>query len=287
MMNDDALAPVIAVMLILAIGVTVFAVYTSTYLPGLKQQDEVDHLQQVESGFVKFSSDIDNVMYTKNVGQLTEQIPLGGGDILINSLKSSGTVRIQEEQYPYLIIRNESGEQFPMYIVNYSYNPIGNFWVDQGYTWQDGYVNVTKGTRSTSLQGCTMEESESKMENFAKALISKPGFDGKNITLDIVSFSNGGKSISSGNGISQLTLNATRSNPVRYLNSTSFSFIINRTSPMNETIYNYLVNELNGLSGIAVSLPIETEQSMEIDVTVLNTPANIIINEFQIALETQ
>lgn len=284
-MNEDAIAPVIAVMLLLAIAVTFFSVFTTTYLPALKQQAEVEHLQQVESGFLKFSSDIDHAMFMKSEGILSEQIPLGGGDILVNSLKSSGTIRIQEEQYPYLIIKNESGEEYPLYIVNYSYSPIGNFWVDQGYTWQYGYVNITKGTRSTPLQDYTMDESDSKMRKFIRALISIPPSDGKNLIFNTVSYSECKKNFSSGNGIAQISLNATKLNSIHYNKSTGFSFSINRKSPLNATLCEYLRDEMTKKPGMSVNAVL-TGSNMDITVTPVNQ-VDITINELQIVLETQ
>ena len=37
MRNDEAIAPVVAVMLILVVIVTLLSIYNATYLPGLKQ----------------------------------------------------------------------------------------------------------------------------------------------------------------------------------------------------------------------------------------------------------
>ena len=58
-MKDDALAPVIAVMLILAAIVTFLSIYNAIYIPSMKESSEVEHLQNVESAFQHFSSDID------------------------------------------------------------------------------------------------------------------------------------------------------------------------------------------------------------------------------------
>ena len=57
-MKDDGVAPVIAVMLILAVAVTFLAVFNGIYIPSLKQSAEIDHIQNVEAAFLKFSSDI-------------------------------------------------------------------------------------------------------------------------------------------------------------------------------------------------------------------------------------
>ena len=57
-MKDDGVAPLIAVMLILAVAVTFLAVFNGIYIPSLKQSAEIDHIQNVEAAFLKFSSDI-------------------------------------------------------------------------------------------------------------------------------------------------------------------------------------------------------------------------------------
>jgi hypothetical protein len=214
-MDNDALAPVIAVMLILAIGVTVFAVYTSTYLPGLKQQDEVDHLQQVESGFVKFSSDIDNAIAAGSPDiTYSEQIPLGGGDILINSLKSSGTIRIQNESQGTITINGVGvNKSIDLSLVNYSYQPEGNYWVDQGYIWREGYVNVTKGNRSTPLQYNSVEDPQLQnlISKFSGRLVHYyPKMnEGNNGTLQIIQMVAGTNNVTSNNGIARLILTST------------------------------------------------------------------------------
>ncbi len=277
-MNDDAIAPVIAVMLLLAIGVTFFSVYTTTYLPALKEQAEVAHLSGVEAGFLKFSSDIDNAAYMRTGGTLSEQIPLGGGDIVINSLKSSGMVQIQSGNVPYLIIRNASGQEYQMYMVNFSYSPSGNFWVDQGYTWQYGYVNVTKGTRSTPLQYCTIEEASDEAVKFIDTQS-----DGTTITFNTVSFTEGGKNFSSGNGIAKISLNATGSDPICYNSTTGFSFLVYASSPVNATLCRYLSNKMTDM-GMSAGYPTPNGEYFEISVT---NPVHITINELQIALETQ
>ena len=58
-MRDDAIAPVIAAMLILAALVTFFSIWNAVYVPSMKESSEVGHLENVESAFQHFSSDID------------------------------------------------------------------------------------------------------------------------------------------------------------------------------------------------------------------------------------
>ena len=210
MMTDDALAPVIAVMLILAVGVTVFAVYTSTYLPGLKQQAEVEHGKEVESGFTRFSSDIDNAVASgKPDITYSEQIPLGGGDILVNSIKSSGTVRVRNESLGTITINGSLNSSvsippIPLSLITYSYTPEGNFWVNQSYDWEHGYINVSRGTRSTPLQYDSMDDPglNTTVNTFADCLISHD--DDK--SLQIIRIVSGADNVSSSNGIARLDL---------------------------------------------------------------------------------
>jgi len=155
-MNDDAVAPVIAVMLILAVLVTFLSVWNAVYVPSMKQSAEVSHLQNVESAFLHFSSDIERAASTRQDDlTLSEPVQLGGGDFFFNTLRSSGSLSVQNEQKPihYLTLYDEAGGvlgELDSTLVNISYEPQGNFWQDQGYRWQYGYVNVTKHHRLQS-----------------------------------------------------------------------------------------------------------------------------------------
>ena len=162
-MKDDALAPVIAVMLILAAIVTFFSIYNAIYVPSMKESSEVEHIHNVESSFQKFSSDIYYAASShQNYLTFSEPVQLGGGDFMFNLLKSSGTLNVQNEENPIynLSLTDETGAQVAFLngtIVNFAYEPTSNFWQDQGYRWQYGYLNVTKyGSLSTPLQYTNM-----------------------------------------------------------------------------------------------------------------------------------
>ncbi|MEN6444298.1 MAG: hypothetical protein ABFC71_11195 [Methanoregula sp.] len=149
-MKDDAVAPVIAVMLILAAIVTFLSVWNAVYIPSMKQSAEVGHLQNVESAFLHFSSDIRRATSTReDFLTLSEPVQLGGGDFFFNTLRSGGSISIQDEQKPiyYMWLDDDYEPDAVGTLVNISYEPQGNFWQDQGYRWQYGYLNVTK--RST------------------------------------------------------------------------------------------------------------------------------------------
>jgi len=173
-MKDDAVAPIIAVMLILAASVTFLSIWNAVYLPSMKQSAEVEHLQNVESAFVQFSSDIETAVSMKKDLSFSKPVQLGGGDFIFNSLRSSGSLHVQNEPYPiYDITLNQASTVLQMNgtLVNFSYEPVGNFWQDQGYRWQYGYINVTKyGTRQTPLRYYTMTDVTSEIGDINSSL---------------------------------------------------------------------------------------------------------------------
>jgi hypothetical protein len=281
-MDDNALAPVIAVMLILAIGVTVFAVYTSTYLPSLKQQDEVDHLQQVESGFLKFSSDIDNAIAAGKNGinvpdqpvEYSETIPLGGGDIIVNSMKSGGIVRIQNNESPFLnitITYDNYSHTYETDLVNYSYIPNGNFWIDQGYLWEAGNVTVTqlKGQRSAQI---------TENDKFPGSLIQYyPKDDGIHINFVNFSIEKSSGSIS-GNGNAILKLKSTVKNLTPSNN--------NITTIILSAPESHIINGL--LTNITINNDTPTLNSIPNGLNIsYSTPHHLIINEIEMQLKVQ
>lgn len=152
-MKDDAIAPVIAVMLILAAVVTVYAIWNAVYVPAEKESSEIEHLKNVESAFQHFSSDLEFAVTShQNHLLFSEPVQLGGGDVSVNLLKSSGTLQVQTEDKPVYNITfanskwppSSQTQEFNATMANFSYEPTNNFWQDQGYRWQYGYINVTK-----------------------------------------------------------------------------------------------------------------------------------------------
>ena len=185
-MKEDALAPVIAVMLILAAIVTFLSIWNAIYVPSMKESAEIEHLHNVEESLEKFSSDIDYAASShQNNLVFSEPVQLGGGDFMFNLLKSSGTLNVQNKDSPVynLTFYNTMPYSSPLVIgelngtlVNFSYEPVSNFWQDQGYSWQYGYLNVTKyGTLCTPLSYDTMDnvinatEGSGSLATFAKS----------------------------------------------------------------------------------------------------------------------
>ena len=136
-MNDDAVAPVIAVMLILAVLATFFAIWQTVALPSMKAESEIGHLHSVEQSFVRFSTDLANAASLRQEISLSEPISLGGGDTTFDSLRSSGTIGVYQEPQWVFRVNTSDGTNERMSegrMVNFSYRPEGNFWQEQGYS---------------------------------------------------------------------------------------------------------------------------------------------------------
>ena len=144
--KDDAVSPVIALMLILAILATCMAVYTTTYVPGLKQQDEITHSGEVKLAFERFASDIDNVIALGKPAVYTEVLELGGGDVPLSPTKSSGTVEINTTVIGNYTIGSETKN---LYGIEISYLPSFTAWEKQGYLYKKGVVWITKDEKKT------------------------------------------------------------------------------------------------------------------------------------------
>ena len=148
--KDDAVSPVIALMLILAILATCMAVYTTTYVPGLKQQDEITHTGEVKLAFMRFASDIDNVIALGKPAVYTEVLELGGGDVPLSPTKSSGTIEINPS--PIGTYQVDGGETKDLNGIAVTYTPSFTAWEKQGYVYQNGVVWITKDEKKTPAQ---------------------------------------------------------------------------------------------------------------------------------------
>ncbi|MDO9033877.1 MAG: hypothetical protein Q7U51_01560 [Methanoregula sp.] len=251
-MNDDAVAPVVAAMLILAIVVTFFAAWNAYYVPSMKAQSEITHLKDVESGFLRFSSDIETAASLKKSMRLSEPIPLGGGEFTFDAVKSGGTIRIlgEKEGYMRLTVINGTIPETTSSILrfsNYSYQPVNNFWQDQGYVWSYGNVNVTKGTLSTPLQYASMDDVSYGVTGALfdldyvpslgdPAKCSRMNVYAVNITPAV------GHTLASGNGNGMLGLDSTVMSQ-QFANATSMTVRINPDMPTG--FRNALWNSVN------------------------------------------
>jgi hypothetical protein len=198
--------------------------------------------------------------------KLSERIPLGGGDILYSSTKSGGTLTVQrEEPYMEITVKNSSFTKNPVfYLSNISYNPVGNFWQDQGYTWSHGYVNVTKGDLSVpldypTLQDVTYDEFTStlfdiEVESYDETHRNCSILRIKSVNIRPLEF---GSSLS-GNGVGVLALNSTvKKSGVPYYNiseiqiNTSVSAI--HDTNFEDAMYNAVNTSLNNSNLLACS----------------------------------
>jgi len=240
-MSEDAVAPVVAIMLILAVVVTFFAAWNAYYVPSMKEQSEIAHIKEVETAFLKFSSDIETAASLKKKIRFSEPIPLGGGDFTFDPVKSGGILRIQGDDTGYLkldIINDSIGEQRGnlsyLTMVNFTYQPVNNFWQEQGYTWSYGNVNVTKGLLSTPLQYASMGDVPYAITGTLFDIETTPWVNDSaacslveiqvvNITIDSL------HTTTNGNGNAMLTLN-----------SSVISMTYSNTTQMNVTLYRHL-----------------------------------------------
>ena len=165
-MRDDAVAPVIAIMLILAVIVTFYSVWNAVVIPSMKQSSEVEHLQSVESSFQHFSSDIDRAVSLKQDHLVfSEPVQLGGGDVVVDPLRSSGSLYVQNELNPVYTLKINSEDGIATAtgnLTNIFYEPLNNYWQNQGYRWQYGYINVSKDQRQTPLNYYNMSAIENE-----------------------------------------------------------------------------------------------------------------------------
>jgi hypothetical protein len=238
--REDAVAPVVAAMLILAIGVTFFAAWNAYYVPSMKAQSEITHLNDVETGFLRFSSDIDTAASLKKNIQLSEPVPLGGGEFTFDAVKSGGTIRVIGEKEGYLRTSITNGSvslttSNLLHFSDYSYQPVNNFWQDQGYVWSYGNVNVTKGTLETPLQYISMDQVTYGMTGELFGLEEVPSAEDPTLCsrmdLSMVNITpDAGHAMASGNGNGRLVLESTTVSQ-QFPNATGMTVRINPDLP--------------------------------------------------------
>ncbi|HNX16948.1 MAG TPA: hypothetical protein PKM50_01310 [Methanoregula sp.] len=258
MIREDAVAPVLAAMLVLAVIVTVFAVWNASVAPSMKEQAEVSHLHEVESGILRFSSDIESAASAQNSMTLSERIPLGGGELLFSPARSGGVLAVHDEdEYMWIRLYNASPPSESTLVCNdtfrlpnFSYMPVGNFWQDQGYIWSHGYVNVTKTSLApTPLEFPTMDNVEYKVTGALFSARSYPNpSDSQNCSVIVIKGVNiiaadSGNSVS-GNGIGTLKLNSTQRTEV-YSNVSLLNVRLYSTESSDDsfTRFNYALHE--------------------------------------------
>ncbi|MDO9522169.1 MAG: hypothetical protein Q7J08_00435 [Methanocorpusculum sp.] len=211
--NDDAVSTVIAMMLILAILSTCIAVYTTTYVPGLKQQSEIIHSEDVKLVFDRFASDVDNMYSLGKPAQFSETFTLGGGNVLLSPAKSSGTVEAENAVIGTLKIPGNSDKEITQ--VNLTYTPSFTSWEKQGYAYENGVVWITKDTKKTpgSQTLFTIENGISREESIVKDRLSGKYItvttdENNNATVTIPKMSITEKNSITGSGNANILMNA-------------------------------------------------------------------------------
>ena len=204
--KDDAVSPVIALMLILAILATCMAVYTTTYVPGLKQQDEITHTGEVKLAFERFAADIDNTIALGKPAEYTEVLELGGGDVPLSPTKSSGTIEINTSKIGTYKI--DGGSEEELNGIEISYQPSFTAWEKQGYVYRNGEVWIVKDEKRTpsALTRYTIAAGEEMEKKMIKEWYL-PEVSGNTLTLP--QFSAGENSKITGTSTVKLRLNTT------------------------------------------------------------------------------
>ncbi len=162
--RESAVAPVVAVLLILAVLMTIISLYSAIYVPALKEQSEIEHLAGVEETFLKFSSDIESAILTKSEGTVTRNVELGGGSVVLSPLKSGGITEVKDASPKWIYEIYNSTYRGPetrmgqSSLVNFSYGAVGNFWMDNGYLWDYSIVSLkTPYSSVTPIQYTTYD----------------------------------------------------------------------------------------------------------------------------------
>jgi len=215
--KDDALAPIVAFFLLLTIVVSFIALLNAYYIPSLKQQEEVNHLQSVEEMFRSISGDISAMTLFQKDGSLQKRISLGGGAVLFSPVTSSGTLHLEEYPLLTLVIQdvNDRSTEIPITAVTISYQPIGNFWIDQGYIWKQGLVYVTKSSRQTWLEHVTEEDAQKTDRFFVKTVFFPQVLTNNSLSLYTLTADTNAL-FRSGNGISGINMFMTGTSQVIY-----------------------------------------------------------------------
>jgi hypothetical protein len=216
---EGAVASVIALMLILAVIATFIGLYSTEYLPGLKEQSEIAQVSEIKEAFMDFSNDIDHIVSEKNGASYGHTIPLGAGDVIMSPEKSSGTLSVSDAGTIFEVRKSLSGDPVASSdMVKAEFKPSYTFWEGQGYNWQYGYINVTKDDIEVPLDDYTMADVTASEEfyAFARSFVNFEHAGGINETssenelssleIDLVTIVQGEKNFVSGNSAAVLKI---------------------------------------------------------------------------------
>lgn len=217
--EDSAISSVVALMLILAILVTCFSIYATTYVPGVKQQAEIVHTAGVKDAFGRISADIDNLYGFDRPVQFTEPVVLGGGDFLLSPGRSSGTLTVEDRTIGKL---TAGGNTTYLNTTVISYAPSFSAWELQGYRYENGTIWVTKGELETPVSFYSLDDGYAAANGSVlqrlKTMNGTLSFsDPGNATLRIVTMRSVPDSSSvTGSGTAAVRMNATMQQDTTY-----------------------------------------------------------------------
>lgn len=212
--RDDAVSSVVALMLLLAVIATFISLYATSYVPGLKQQSEIDQIKSVKEAFIESSNDIEHIASEKVGTSYGHLIPLGAGDILMSPEKSSGTLSVTDLGAFAGVTLN--GTTYTCNMTSIAFEPSYAFWEEQGYTWQYGYINVTKKGKEVPLTEFTIDDvlTGDEFSAFAESFIrfDKEESDGAgnlaSLRITAVTITPGSSTFISGNNPATLRIRA-------------------------------------------------------------------------------
>ena len=184
--SDDAISPVVSMLLMLTVLVIAVSLASATYLPDLKENAEIIHSSEVKDAFLSFSADVNHQYTSGYVSASSNVFSLGGGDIILSPSKSSGTVKVETVSLGTVIIGTET---FQINTVNVTYTPHQSIWNSPGYFYEKGVVWVTEdGVKIPALSSLNTESDASSYSNdVTNSWISKPRINGNTAVLDVVS----------------------------------------------------------------------------------------------------
>lgn len=210
--RDEGIAAVVAVMLILAVIITCMTLYTTVYVPQMKQAAEIEHSNDVQLAFERFAADADALYALGKNATYSQVVELGGGDVLLSAVKSSGTLKVENQT----IGRIEIGSLPPVTLNTtiVTYQPSYSSWELQGYRYENGTTWITKGMKKTpallSLVNATQGKQEEAdwVNKTVTAMNQTTVIGGKNVTKVVTMEADPLHSVVTGTGIGRLTLDA-------------------------------------------------------------------------------
>lgn len=184
--SDDAISPVVSMLLMLTVLVIAVSLASATYLPDLKENAEIIHSSEVKDAFLSFSADVNHQYTSGYVSASSNVFSLGGGDIILSPSKSSGTVKVETVSLGTVAV---GGTSYQLKTVNVTYTPHQSIWNSPGYFYERVVVWVTEdGVKIPALSSLnTKDAADAYNTSVTNSWISEPRINGNTAVLDVVS----------------------------------------------------------------------------------------------------